>query len=279
MALTTRRDMIGWATRLYDGAKHVDFTDSLLWAWVDYGAQSVLMPETYAAALMATTAFLGESPRLPWPVFEVPVAPTLLPSGVGARDVYSVLVVGTAPSGSQTATPCTWRDVIVVAHNSLAVALGNVAEILGEQGNGAAYFGDTAEVLEAHGVDDLKNTQTAQERAMRMAARLAVNVCTAINSTLPQPGGRATVRRKHGVVRPNTITLGEPLNLDCRRSIRDFVEGKRASSPKVTTLVRGHWRHQVHGPANSLRRLQWIQPFFRGEGPLLVRPTQLGARA
>lgn len=30
-------------------------------------------------------------------------------------------------------------------------------------------------------------------------------------------------------------------------------------------LVRGHWRNQPHGPKNSLRRLTWIQPHWKGE--------------
>jgi hypothetical protein len=32
----------------------------------------------------------------------------------------------------------------------------------------------------------------------------------------------------------------------------------------VRTLVSGFWRHQPFGPARSLRRLQWISPFWRG---------------
>ena len=32
----------------------------------------------------------------------------------------------------------------------------------------------------------------------------------------------------------------------------------------VRFLVRGHWRHQAHGPARSLRRLLWIRPFYKG---------------
>lgn len=32
----------------------------------------------------------------------------------------------------------------------------------------------------------------------------------------------------------------------------------------VRTRVAGHWRNQPHGPQNSLRKLLWIQPFWRG---------------
>ena len=32
---------------------------------------------------------------------------------------------------------------------------------------------------------------------------------------------------------------------------------------RVRTLVEGFFRNQVHGPKNSLRRIQWIEPFWR----------------
>ena len=36
------------------------------------------------------------------------------------------------------------------------------------------------------------------------------------------------------------------------------------SHPKVRFIVRGHWRHQAHGPGRELRRLVWIRPFYKG---------------
>lgn len=38
-------------------------------------------------------------------------------------------------------------------------------------------------------------------------------------------------------------------------------------------VVRGHWTHQPHGPARSLRRLQWVDDYIRGpaDAPLSTR--------
>lgn len=36
----------------------------------------------------------------------------------------------------------------------------------------------------------------------------------------------------------------------------------------VRTLVQGHWRNQSHGPKHSLRKLMWINPFWRGDSDL-----------
>lgn len=40
--------------------------------------------------------------------------------------------------------------------------------------------------------------------------------------------------------------------------------GAVGASPQVRFSVRGHWRQQPHGPQNSLRKLLWIQPFWKG---------------
>lgn len=37
--------------------------------------------------------------------------------------------------------------------------------------------------------------------------------------------------------------------------------------------VRGHWRHQPHGPKRSLRRLQWIEGFQRGPKEAPLKPA------
>jgi len=74
--------------------------------------------------------------------------------------------------------------------------------------------------------------------------------------------------------------IGKPIELDCREMLRDFLEGRSRKSTALTTqfLVRGYWRQQPYGPKNSLRRRQWIQPFWRGpeEGVIPVREHKLG---
>lgn len=41
----------------------------------------------------------------------------------------------------------------------------------------------------------------------------------------------------------------------------------------VRVRVRGHWRNQPHGPGRSLRRLQWIEPFWRGPDNDVAEPV------
>ena len=47
----------------------------------------------------------------------------------------------------------------------------------------------------------------------------------------------------------------------------------------IRTLVSGHWRNQPYGPERSLRRLQWIEPFWRGPEGNVEKPTTAASSA
>lgn len=49
------------------------------------------------------------------------------------------------------------------------------------------------------------------------------------------------------------------------------------SSPTVKFVVRGHWRNQAHGPSMSLRKMMWIQPYWKGteDAPIPLATTNI----
>ena len=60
--------------------------------------------------------------------------------------------------------------------------------------------------------------------------------------------------------------LAQPVTIDLRDSVTEALTGtRRGGSPKVQFLVRGHFTNQAHGPRHSLRRRQWIEPFWKGD--------------
>lgn len=65
------------------------------------------------------------------------------------------------------------------------------------------------------------------------------------------------------------IILGRSITVD-RTSDRGQGTGEKTGQLRVRTRVSGHWRNQPYGPRHSLRRRQWIVPFWRGpeDGPL-----------
>lgn len=90
-------------------------------------------------------------------------------------------------------------------------------------------------------------------------------------------------RRKGGEPDFNQLRfqLSAPVKVDLREHVREALEderlGRKSSSPKVQFIVRGHWRNQAHGPGRALRRMQWIQAFWKGpeESRILLRKVNV----
>lgn len=55
----------------------------------------------------------------------------------------------------------------------------------------------------------------------------------------------------------------------------DKHEPREGQPLMVRTWVQGFWRHQPYGPKGSLRRLQWIQPYWRGPLGDETNPTHV----
>jgi hypothetical protein len=234
--------------------------------------QSVRMPHRYAAALMATDVAKCSDFQFPWPVFEV-----MVPNGLLACDAMgeltSVLVIS---SEDDVYAFLLFDDG---GRGRFAIIASSTNEFL----YGVQQDPEESNYLhEALGTNDPEaERDPSSRRLMSLAVRLVANASLDITTTpsrLLKAKRLSPKKPKHGLVTPVGFEIGRPLDLDCRQDIRDYVAGKRSTEPKVTTLVRGHWRNQVHGPGNALRKIIWVQPFYRGHGPMIVRPTRLGFR-
>ena len=77
--------------------------------------------------------------------------------------------------------------------------------------------------------------------------------------------------------------LGRPAgpgDVDLVRAVREYISYGRRTSPTFQYVVRGHWRNQAHGPGHTLRRLQWIEPYWKGpeKAIILARSHLIGER-
>jgi hypothetical protein len=63
---------------------------------------------------------------------------------------------------------------------------------------------------------------------------------------------------------------------DFRNELRQYTSGK-GHKLTVQFMVRGHWTHQVHGEGRALRRLQFIEPYWKGDttAPIALRSHRL----
>lgn len=67
-------------------------------------------------------------------------------------------------------------------------------------------------------------------------------------------------------------------DVDCRPAVKDYLTSLDGSPPLYQTLVRGHYKRQAHGPGASMRKVIWIEPYWRGpeDADIVVRPYVIG---
>lgn len=242
------------------------------WHWGKWGCQSVELPHTYAAALMATDAKGAiDDEHLPWPCFEIQIPTDLLYSSHG--EIFSVMITE-KPQGIEFRGQIATASYFLTYHDTAS--------------SGTSTYRSLADLavdakLTAKGVyisDELSALfdEDLETRVWAMLTRLVAGVIILINTARvdkPELYSLKPPRMKRGELRLNTHKLGAPLELDLRQAISDFVTGTRRNEPKSSWPVRGHYRMQPHGQNRVLRRKQWIQPFRKGKGPLQTRPIRI----
>jgi hypothetical protein len=105
---------------------------------------------------------------------------------------------------------------------------------------------------------------------------LVKGVCLVLGGTTPGRGGRwsSPTRGRRGPPPGEQYELRKEVTIDLRQELKRVLRGEReGASPSFQFLVRGHWRNQAHGEGRSLRRRQWIEPFWKGpeEARVLLR--------
>ena len=144
-------------------------------------------------------------------------------------------------------------------------------------------------------LDGLKKSLQTSATLAEMTAtssEIAITICINIMLWLTNQGEIREVGRGHQNWNTKKTTSGyrngEPpsarifrvvgdVKHDFRKDVSSYLQGK---SHKLTVqfMVCGHWTHQVHGPRNSLRRRQFIAPYWKGDvdAPIALRNHNMG---
>jgi hypothetical protein len=122
------------------------------------------------------------------------------------------------------------------------------------------------------------------QRVLVLVKRLIIGVCLYMEGGDRETRPIRHVGKAHDQRRvPGTLPTENRiyrLTADVKHSfvqdVKDYVvgTGKRLN---VQFMVVGHWRNQTYGPKNSLRRRQFIEPFWKGPetAPIAVRAHKL----
>lgn len=137
------------------------------------------------------------------------------------------------------------------------------------------------EFIESQATDKLFNGQLLENPAqvvkmradLELVRRILANISLYITSSGGVPpegkkllGPSVPIEREHPT-RPR-FRVGRPIHLP--RVMREAAQHRSGTAWKLTARfqVAGHWRMQAYGPQRSLRRRQWIQPFWKGPATL-----------
>lgn len=111
--------------------------------------------------------------------------------------------------------------------------------------------------------------QSFDPELTKRARRVLANTLLYINANGGLPpekkiGPDVPVEREHRT--EPRFRVGRPIKLGARLkgAIREGLSGGASWKLDSRFVVRGHWRNQAYGPEHSLRRKQWIEPYWKG---------------
>jgi hypothetical protein len=135
-----------------------------------------------------------------------------------------------------------------------------------------------ADLLVSEETDLVAESQAARcfVMAKRLVAGLLLNLQhEAGNFQVKRVEARPKSKKREAEPEHRIVTIGKPLEIDCRASVKEYIErgkvGRKHGAPTVQVMVRGHYTHQPYGPRSSLRKVIWKQPFWRGPEAALIQ--------
>jgi hypothetical protein len=246
--------------------------------WAVSGFPVVNMTHRLAATLMATsiTADVIEDVRLPWHAVFVRLPSQLLFIDSAERGPVEAVTFGFTSYD---------HEIGGQRKRCWSYVVSTEEEIKRESGMDAfsiwAFHVPQEHLLSPelpHQWDTINRTST-DDRTEILCRRLMVGLCLWCSDpkNLGQPKtvhhGLGHKNRDGSMLPPfKSWFLGRDIELDDRviGAVRAYAR-EGGSSPKVQSLVSGHWKRQQHGPNRSLRKLIHVAPYWRGplDAPVL----------
>lgn len=240
--------------------------------WCDCAFPNLKLGHKLAAAFAATVIPADIDVRPPWPAFVIDLPSNFLyTANEGLNDALKSILVLVAADDEG---PLRWNYLAQGRYLSLHYTAGTIAEMAKDDGR--TRSDDPVPSPFAMDISD------EDARTQIILKRIIVSACLELSDpTAIRPSGRShnvsheRIRSgKEPVIRVFQFT--KAIDFDCREAVGDYLAGDRKSL-KLQLLVRGYWRNQPYGPQSTLRRKQWIEPYWRGpdDAPIAVRPHKL----
>jgi hypothetical protein len=246
----------------------------MMWAgrWVDQGCPRITMDDNYAGVLMATDVGQAVFDKIvfPWRAFMVDLPKDWLTTKGpdGNMHPFHKLIVHVVDRAGQTLI-----NYMLYTPTALQLWSQNTPlhDMMNEEIGQPFTYGHPREERD--------------DRIVVLVGRFILSLCVAMSDPdnieerrRKRGSKQAKGRAKRGIPDIKNFVVGKPTTLNCKPAIVEYIEGGRThKSATVQQLVRGHWKHQPHGPGRSERKLIKIDPYWRGpeEAPILARTIHL----
>jgi hypothetical protein len=207
--------------------------------------------------------------RSPWRAFTIKLEEPLTASGAQVEEVWVLRPMGSAGATKLGAETSTWGWVFYAVSGDA---------LMRRAGPSALELYRTKPAFSPNPLheDDVPRDLSEDERLLGLITRLVLNVCVAVDGLGGSSAAelRPRTRRRRGEKRRRMRSLDGntgydfhlPVSVDVRGHVADYLSGDVKRVYKLRWIVRGHWRNQPYGPDRSLRRLTWIEPYWKGPG-------------
>jgi hypothetical protein len=246
--------------------------------WVASGLPRVRLTAKQAAAMMVTDTpdFVLKDFHSPFAGFYIEIPPGLLYSDQGEHKVPITKVF--------------WASIPVslnsgVATYSYYASAGSVA--LWQVQKDLAQFINLDGYVRMPPASEFELALLAPETSLDLKTRvllgrLVLNSCAYLSEPAgySKVSGKKNSHKKRGSVLPlvQLYTMTNEVVHDFSGAVKEYVAcGKSGTPLRIQFVVPGHFKQQPYGPRSSLRRRQWIQPYWRGpeDAPIAVRSHRI----
>ncbi len=262
---------------LYHTPTVVDLFASSMFAlaaakWCETGFPAVTLSEKLLFSLLATKvpASMIDRVQMPWPAFVVTLPPNTLflaDPVTGDPSPINFVLMSTLniheEMGEDGVRMQRW-GYNAVADNNISLDHTGLKQLLWDESEGQI----------GTGIFSTYDMTTPDFRTQVLLRRLMVNMCLSLSDRSKwkqQTKSRlGKLRQTKDPIRREYVYVGD-VTYDARSEVRDYYAGKRGMSAlSVQSIVAGHWKQQVCGPARKCRKEIWIQPYWRGPEDALI---------
>lgn len=269
--------------------------------WAMSGYPTVQLGHRTAAAFMATKIRPDDAAafvRCPWPAFGIRIPSDLLTveddgvlrpvSFIGVTAIDSTLVKGFEKdlahtrwwyklmAASTRTVPTEMPDYVAAFFDGISLWGFN----LPTEGLATKDAGASTDDLFTRW--DTLPVHSSDERSEQVARSLILSCCLYLSGDPREREARQgsiTVTKRQSKQRDSDVLppytsyeVQSSIKINLQHAMRDYVR-HGGSAPTVQTMAAGHWKRVAHGQGRALRRLQHIEPYWRGpiDAPVSTR--------